>query len=107
MLTGEHEVWEMLKQEDFSSYALAAMKDLVDPHPYSILLGITQLPQCHSNDLPTALPSLLFLERPQTPPGKQSYLFPSPDHRFQQGSCVADGGLRNVCMATWEKTPEY
>lgn len=99
MLAGENDIWGMLKQEDFSSYALAAMKDLVDPYPYYILLGTTQLLQCHLNDLPTALPSLVFLESPPAPRGRQSYLFPSPDHRFQQGSCVADGGLRNVRMA--------
>lgn len=47
MLAGENEVWGVLKQEDFSSYALAAIKDLVDPYPYYILLGTTQLPQGH------------------------------------------------------------
>lgn len=107
MLAWENEVWGMLKQEDFSNYALPAVKDSVDPYPYYILLGTTQLPQCSLNYPPTALPSLLFLEEAPAPPGKQSYLFPSPDHRFQPGSCVADGGLWNVCMAVWEKTTEH
>lgn len=76
MLAGETEVWGMLKQEDFSSYALAAMKDLADPYPYYILLGTTQLLQSHSNDLPTALPSLLFLERAPAPQGSNHTSFP-------------------------------
>lgn len=48
VLAGENEVWWMLKQEDFSSYAFTTMKDLVeDPYPYYILLGATKLTQCH------------------------------------------------------------
>lgn len=96
----------MLKQEDFSSYVSATIKDLVEgPYPYYILLGATQLSATQITSL-QPVPHCSSWRAPARPE-KQSYLFPSHDHRFQQGSCVADGGLRNVRMAVWEKTREH
>ena len=122
MFAGENRLQGLPEQEDFSSYPLAGMKGSADPRrppccpskrrqagTFLTLASFSlEPPSCHRARKLKRPPLKPFSYLPSLRnPQPQLYLLPSPDHRLQQGSSVADGGVRNVRVAMWKKKTEH